>query len=85
MGSSAHDTAMIENLLKLGRRFRIPVRGNQSLAAHIGRVQTAKIKMIEVEAVHRQLIVKSDLQPLHTVCGLAPPPVRLTREEPVRR
>src|SRR5207244_2177602 len=60
----AHDTAMIENLLKFGRRFRIPVRGNQSLAAHIGRVQTAKIKMIEVEAVRRQLIGQSDLQPL---------------------
>ena len=56
MGSSAHDTAMIENLLKLGRRFPIPVRGNQSLAAHIGRVQTAKIEMREVQAIHRQLI-----------------------------
>ena len=59
---------MIENLLKLGGRFRIPVRGQQRLAAHIGRVQTAKIKMIEVEAVHRQLIGQSDLQPLHAVC-----------------
>ena len=47
---------MIENLLKLGRRFRVPVLCNQSLAAHIGRVQTAKIKMIEVEAIRRQLI-----------------------------
>ena len=72
MGSEAHDTAMIENLLKLGGRFRIPVRGNESLAAHIGRVQTAKIEMIEVEAIHRQLIRTSDFQPLHAVCGLAP-------------
>ena len=63
---------MIENLLKLGRRFRIPVRGKESLAAHVGRVQTAKIKT-EVEAIHRQLISKSDLQLLHAVCGLAPP------------
>ena len=44
-GIQPDDTAMIENLLKFGRRFRIPVRGDQSLAAHIGRVQTAKIKL----------------------------------------
>src|SRR4029450_2873023 len=50
------DPAVIEDLLKLGGRFRIPVRGNQCLAAHIGRVQTAKIEVSEVEAVHRQLI-----------------------------
>src|SRR5438132_10507214 len=41
-GIRAHDTTMIENLLELGRRFRISVRRNQSLAAHIRRVQTAK-------------------------------------------
>jgi hypothetical protein len=35
---------MIEKLLKLGGRFRILVRGQQSLPAHIGRVQTAKTK-----------------------------------------
>ena len=40
----ADDPAMIEDLLKLGGRFRVPVRGQQRLAAHIGRVQTAKIK-----------------------------------------
>ena len=62
---------MIENLLKLGRPFGILVRGNQSRAAHMGRMQTAK-KMIEVEAVHRQLIAWSGSQPLHGVCGLAP-------------
>src|SRR5271169_975625 len=71
-GIQPHETAMIENLLKLGRRFRIPARGNESLTAHIGRVQSAKIKMIEVEAVRCELIPKSDLQPLHAVCGLAP-------------
>ena len=69
-GIRADDPAMIENLLKLGDRFRIPVRGQQRLAAHIGRVQTAKIKVSEVEAVHRQLIGQSDLQPLHAVGGL---------------
>src|SRR6266404_3746961 len=42
-GIRSHETAMIENLLKFGRRFRIPVRGDESLAAHIGRVQTAKM------------------------------------------
>ena len=36
-GIHARNTAMIENLLKLGRRFRIPVRGHERLAAHIGR------------------------------------------------
>ena len=44
----AHDAAMIENLLKFGGRFRIPVRGQQRLAAHIGRVQTAKIVMLKL-------------------------------------
>src|SRR5437899_1048570 len=61
---------MIENLLKLGRRFRISVRGNKSLTPHIGRVQAAKIIGIEVEAIHRELIAQSDLQLLHAVCGL---------------
>ena len=32
----ADDPAMFENLLKLGGRVRIPVRGRESLAAHIG-------------------------------------------------
>ena len=35
-GIQPHDAAMIENLLKFGRGFRRPARGNQSLAAHIG-------------------------------------------------
>ena len=39
----ADDPAMIEDLLKLGGRFRIPVRGQQSLAAHISRVQATQI------------------------------------------
>ena len=46
------------------------MRGQQRPAAHIGRVQTAKIKMIEVEAVHRQLIRQSNLQMLYAVGGL---------------
>ncbi len=71
-GIQPHDTAMIENLLKLGRRFRIPTRGHERLAAHVGRVQTAEIKMNEVQAIRRQFIAKSDLQPLHAVCGLTP-------------
>src|ERR1700694_3017475 len=75
-GVRADDTSMIENLLKLGHGFRIAVCGNPCLAAHIGRVQTAKIKMIEFETVPRQLIAKSDLEPLHAVCGF---PVLLCR------
>jgi hypothetical protein len=62
---------MIEYLLKLGRCIRILAQGCQSFAPHIGRVQTAKIIMVEVETVRRQFIAKSDLQPLHTVCGIA--------------
>ena len=34
---------MLEDLLKLGCRFCMPVRGQQSVTAHIGPVQTAKI------------------------------------------
>lgn len=49
-GIQAHEPAMIENLLKLDRSFPIPARGSQSLAAHIGRVQTAKIKMINASS-----------------------------------
>src|SRR5262249_46610798 len=56
-GIQPHDAAMIENLLKLGRCFWVAVRGNEGIAAYIGRVQTAKVPTIEVEAVHRQLIL----------------------------
>jgi hypothetical protein len=66
----ANDAAMIEDLLKLGGRFRILVRAQQSLAAYIGRVQPAKIPMVEIETVHRQLIGQCHLQPFHAVCGL---------------
>src|SRR5437763_2874053 len=59
-GIQAHETAMMENLLKLGRGFRITVSGNKGLAAHIRRVQTAKVERREVEAIHRQLIGTSD-------------------------
>src|ERR1022692_1305845 len=71
-GIQPDNPAMIENLLKFCRRFRIPVRGSESLAAHISRVQTAKIELREVEAIHRQLKATSDFQPLHTVRRLAP-------------
>src|SRR6478736_1715496 len=64
---------MIENLLKFGRRVGIPPGGNQRLAAHVGRVQTAKIVASVVEAVRRQLIGQSDLELLHAVGRLAPP------------
>ena len=83
-GIDPHNTAMIEDLLKLGRRFRIPARGNESLAPHIGRVQTAKIKL-GVEAIRRQLILPSDFEAVRAIRGLAPPQCGLTREEPVRR
>ena len=33
---------MIENFLKLGGGFRIPVQGHQRVAAHVGRMQAAK-------------------------------------------
>ena len=55
-GIRAHDATMIESLLKLGGGFRIPVRGQQRLAAQIGRVQTAKVIMIDIEAVRSQCI-----------------------------
>ena len=67
----ANETSMVEDLLKLGRRFRILAHGHESLAADIGRVQTAKIKASEVEAIHRPLVGKGDLQPLDAVCGPA--------------
>src|SRR5215208_5519051 len=35
----AYDPAMIEDLLKLGGRFRIQVAGHEGLATNIGRVQ----------------------------------------------
>jgi hypothetical protein len=41
-GIGADDTAMIEYLLELRRRFRIPLVGRQSLAANIGRVETTQ-------------------------------------------
>ena len=80
---------MIEDLLKLGRGFRIAVGGNESLAAHVSRVQTAKIEVIEVEAIRCQFIRKSDLQAAASCfCRFAPTrpaPVRIAREEQVRR
>jgi hypothetical protein len=63
---------MIENLLKLSSGFRIPVLGNQHLAAHIGRVQTTKKPMIEVESVPCQFVSKGDLQPLRSFRGPGP-------------
>jgi hypothetical protein len=47
-GIHAYDTAMIENILELRRRLRIPVRGNERLTAHISRVQTAEIELRKV-------------------------------------
>jgi hypothetical protein len=52
-GIQPYETAVIENLLKLCRRFRIPPRGNESPAADIGRMQSAEIKVIEVDAIRR--------------------------------
>jgi hypothetical protein len=46
-GVQPHDATMIENLLKLSRRIPIPVTRRESLAAHIGRVQTAKVNTAE--------------------------------------
>src|SRR5215467_5023868 len=37
------NAAMIEDLLKFSRRFRVATRGHESHAPHIGRVQTTKI------------------------------------------
>src|SRR5712691_11426364 len=61
-GIRTDDTTMIEKLLKFRNSFRIPVCGNKCLAAHVRRVQTAKIKVTEVEAVHSQFIWQSDVQ-----------------------
>ena len=64
----ANETAVIEDLLKFGGRRRIRVRRHQRLTSHIGRVQTAKIVMTEVEPIDGQLIRKSDLQAVRSVC-----------------
>ena len=71
MGSCADETAMIEDLLELRCGFRVPVHGNQSLAAHARRVQPAEPKTLTVETIHRQLIRKSDSQLRQAVCRLA--------------
>src|ERR1041384_3554886 len=69
-GIQPHNPAMIENLLKLRCRFRIPVLGNQSFAAYISRVQTAEIKT-ETEPIRRQFISMSDFEALHGFRRLA--------------
>src|SRR5947209_6496546 len=68
-----HDATMIEKFLKFSCGFRVPSRGNESLASHIGRVQTAKIIMSEVEAIHGQLITPCDFKALQGICGLSSP------------
>ncbi len=72
-GIEAHETAMIENLLKFGCGLRVSAHGHQGFATHICRVQTAKIELREIESSHPQLIAKSGLQQLHTLDGLASP------------
>src|SRR5262249_48269099 len=76
-GIKAHNTAMIEDLLKFGRGFRVPVRGHEGLAAHISRVQTAKIKMVEVQAVRRQ--------PMYTLLRLSIALIRRQAWQPLSR
>src|SRR5262245_2091804 len=66
---------MIENLLKLCRRFRVSALGHQRLAAHVGGVETTEIEIGKVEPVWRQLIVPSDVEALHALLVFTPPQV----------
>jgi hypothetical protein len=68
----AHDPAMIENLVKHDGCLRISAFGKESFAAHVGRVQTAKIKT-EIKTIRRQSYRRAIFEALHGIRRLARP------------